>query len=107
MEFNDYQKQALKTAAVKTSDDLILNGVMGLSGESGECIDMMKKHLFQGHDLDRAKLMDELGDVLWYIAITAEGLGYDLNEIAVHNVEKLRKRYPQGFDADRSINRDE
>lgn len=107
MEFNEYQKKALVTAAVKDSDGLILNGVMGLSGESGECIDMVKKHLFQGHDLDKEKMMDELGDVLWYIAITAEGLGYQLNEIAAHNVEKLRKRYPQGFDADRSINRDE
>jgi len=106
MDFNEYQKNALKTASVKENDRLILNGVMGLSGESGECIDMMKKHLFQGHQLDNEKMMDELGDVLWYIAITAEGLGYELNDIAVHNIEKLRKRYPEGFSADRSIHRD-
>ncbi len=107
MNFNEYQEKALLTAGVSDLDKLILNGVMGLAGESGECIDMMKKHLFQGHQLDQEKLMDELGDVLWYIAITAEGLGYRLEDIACHNIDKLKKRYPEGFKAERSINRDE
>ena len=107
MDFNEYQKKALLTAGVSDKDKLILNGVMGLAGESGECIDMMKKHLFQGHQLDKEKLMDELGDVLWYIAVTAEGLGYRLADIASHNIAKLKKRYPEGFKAERSIHRDE
>lgn len=107
MDFNEYQEKALITAGVKEKDKLILNGVMGLAGESGECVDMMKKHLFQGHELNREKLLDELGDVLWYIAITAEGLGYRLEEIATYNIDKLHKRYPAGFQADRSINRHE
>ena len=106
MDFNLYQKNALRTAGVKEKDALVLNGVMGLAGESGECIDMVKKQLFQGHLLDRDKMLDELGDVLWYIAITAAGLGIDLNDIAEHNVDKLKKRYPDGFESKRSIDRD-
>ena len=107
MDFNEYQTKALRTAGVKEKTQLVLNGVMGLAGESGECVDIMKKHLFQGHALDREKLMDELGDVLWYLAITTDGLGYQLEDIANHNIIKLVKRYPEGFNADRSINRDE
>jgi len=107
MDFNEYQKNALKTASVKEKNRLVLNGVMGLAGESGECVDMLKKHLFQGHQLDSEKMLDELGDVLWYIAITAEGLDLKLDDIARHNNEKLAKRYPQGFSAERSIHRDE
>lgn len=107
MEFNDYQKKALRTAGDSEPKKLLLNGVMGLAGEAGECIDLMKKHLFQGHDLDREKLKDELSDVLWYVAAVASGLEIELDEVAVHNVNKLIKRYPEGFDADRSINRDE
>ena len=105
MDFNEYQKQALRTAGVKDNTGLILNGVMGLAGESGECIDMVKKQMFQGHELDAAKMLDELGDVLWYVAITAEGLGLSLEEVAEYNITKLTKRYPEGFAADRSINR--
>jgi NTP pyrophosphatase (non-canonical NTP hydrolase) len=107
MELNQYQQYALRTCGVSEPTGRILNGVMGLAGESGECIDLMKKHLFQGHELNREKLKDELGDVLWYIAVCADGLGLDLDAIAQHNVDKLKKRYPSGFDADRSINREE
>lgn len=103
---NEYQQRALRTASAQTARELILNGVMGLSGESGECIDIVKKHMFQGHNLDREKLIDELGDVLWYIAITAAGLDVGLDDIMQHNVDKLRARYPEGFDAERSIHRE-
>ncbi len=101
----EYQKLAMRTANSLSRDQLLLNGVMGLCGESGECIDIMKKHLFQGHTLDSESLLDELSDVLWYAAIIAEGLGTTLDEVAEHNVEKLRKRYPNGFDSERSIHR--
>jgi len=107
MDFNQYQKHALRTCGVSEPTKRILNGVMGLAGESGECIDLMKKHLFQGHELNREKLKDELGDVLWYIAVCADGLGLEMEDIAKHNVDKLKKRYPEGFDAHRSINREE
>lgn len=101
-----YQKLAMRTASSLSKDQLLLNGVMGLCGEGGECIDIMKKHLFQGHPLDADELLDELSDVLWYAAIVAEGLGTTLDAVAEHNVEKLRRRYPDGFDPERSIHRD-
>lgn len=113
MTFKEYQELAQRTSNGKSLLDInhcavrIINGVIGLSGEAGECADIVKKWLFQGHDLDRNKLIDEISDVLWYCAEAATGLGVSLDEIAEHNIEKLRKRYPDGFDAERSIHRNE
>jgi len=100
---NEYQKAALRTASTTDPKDLILNGALGLCGESGEVADVVKKHLFQGHELDRDKIIKELGDVCWYIAIMAEGLGVDLETVMQMNVDKLMKRYPEGFEAEKSI----
>lgn len=85
----------------------LINGLMGLNGEAGEAIDILKKHLFQGHELDREHLAKELGDVAWYLAVTADALGYTLEEILTMNVQKLRARYPDGFDSDKSVHRKE
>lgn len=104
---NEYQNLALRTANGLTPEQLLTNGVMGMCGEAGECVDMMKKHLFQGHDLDKEHLAKELGDVSWYVAITAHALGYDLDKIFEMNIEKLKARYPEGFDAERSLHRKE
>lgn len=104
---NLYQQAALRTAGTDNFTELLLNGVMGLSGESGECIDMVKKMLFQGHELDHHELAKELGDVAWYLAVTAHAIGYDLETVLEMNIEKLRNRYPDGFDADRSLHREE
>lgn len=104
---NKYQQYALRTSSRGSNGDMVLNGVMGLNGEAGECIDIVKKHLFQGHPLDTDKLVDELGDVLWYVAITADGIGVQLEDIMQHNIDKLRRRYPEGFDAERSIHRED
>ena len=107
MNFNEYQQLALRTASTLDNDKLILNGALGLAGESGEVADLIKKHLFQGHELNKAKIKDELSDIMWYIAIMAQGIGIELDEVPTHNVDKLRKRYPNGFEANRSINREE
>ena len=80
---------------------------MGLAGEAGECVDMLKKHLFQGHELDTYKMAHELGDVLWYIALAAYSMGYGLDEIMQMNLDKLSKRYPNGFSTERSLSREE
>lgn len=78
--------------------DTLLNlGALGLAGEGGEAIDMIKKHLFQNQPIVRDKLIEELGDVLWYIAALAEACETDIGEIALRNRDKLRKRYPDGF----------
>lgn len=103
---NEYQKEALRTErAMSKQYPRILNGVMGMNGEAGECIDLLKKHYFQGHDLDVDHLAKELGDVLWYVAISADAIGYDLEDIMQLNIDKLDARYPDGFEAERSIHR--
>lgn len=104
MGFNEYQELAQRTSSTEPEDKL-LNGLMGMNGESGEAIDVMKKHLFQYHGLDKRKIIDEISDVLWYIAETCTGLNITLEELAIHNIKKLQKRYPDGFEADKSINR--
>ena len=85
--------------------DVLINGVMGLCGEAGEAIDIVKKHLAQGHELDREGLIKELGDVAWYLAETATALGIDLDEVLERNIDKLKKRYPEGFSAEKSQHR--
>lgn len=107
MHANEYQREAMRTAGAHTEKDLLIDGVMGLAGESGECVDLVKKHLFQGHALDEKRLAEELGDVAWYMAITAFAINYPLAKILHENVKKLQLRYPNGFDPQRSRKRDE
>lgn len=108
MTVNEYQKLAMASLNPElTQKDILINAVMGLCGESGEAIDIVKKHLFQGHELDRQKLAKELGDIAWYLAEAATALDIDLDDIFTANIEKLRKRYPDGFDTQRSICREE
>ncbi len=106
IEFDEYQKEAYRLISEEGKKNLVLNGVLGLAGESGECADLVKKHLFQGHDLKKEDLVKELGDVLWYIAETASGLGVSLSEVARLNLEKLHKRYGgSAFSAEKSLHR--
>lgn len=110
MTLNEYQKEAMRTVSgivEINSENLMLQGAMGLNGEAGEVIDILKKYMFQGHDLDKDHVAKECGDCLWYLAILAKGAGYTLDEIAEMNKEKLRKRYPDGFEADKSLHRAE
>ena len=105
---NEYQKLALTTLNPALSKkDVLINSVMGLCGESGEAIDIVKKWLAQGHALDKEKLAKELGDIAWYLAETATALDMDLDDIFQANIDKLKKRYPEGFDTERSIHREE
>ena len=104
---NDYQRMAMRTAGEYDTDyDQLRNAAYGLNGEAGEVIDLLKKHEFQGHDLSNEKLIDECGDVLWYCALLADALGFSLEQVMNRNIDKLRKRYPDGFDKARSINRE-
>lgn len=105
---SEYQQAALRTW--NDSDmpyAMLTNGVMGLCGESGECADMVKKFLFQGHELNREDLAHELGDVAWYLAVTAKAIGYDLDAVFLMNIEKLKRRYPNGFTVEDSVHREE
>ena len=108
MTINENQQLAMKTLNPALSEkDILINGVMGLCGESGEAIDIVKKWLAQGHELDREKLKKELGDICWYLAETATALDCDLEDIMAANIEKLQKRYAEGFDTEKSVNRTE
>lgn len=106
MTINEYQHLAMTTLNPKLSnDEILINGVMGLCGESGEAIDIVKKWFAQGHELDREKLIKELGDVAWYLAEIAHALGVSLEEVLQRNIDKLKERYPDGFKTADSVNR--
>ena len=110
-DFDTYQGLALRTASHESLVDagtMLNTAALGLSGESGEIADHVKKVMFHGHPLDdatRDKIAKELGDILWYCAMGARGIGLGLGEIASMNVEKLKKRYPEGFSTENSLNR--
>ena len=100
-----YQMNALRTAPERNFAEDMAYLTLGLNGEAGECADVVKKWLYHGHDLDMGHLARELGDVLWYVAVMAHRIGYTLDEIMQMNVDKLKERYPNGFEVERSKNR--
>jgi NTP pyrophosphatase (non-canonical NTP hydrolase) len=107
MTINEYQGLAMRTSNRELSkEDHLLNGVLGLVGESGEIADLIKKNRMQGHPIDIEHIAKELGDVCWYIAETATAIGCDMETIMKMNIDKLRKRYPDGFDTERSQHRE-
>jgi NTP pyrophosphatase (non-canonical NTP hydrolase) len=79
--------------------DRVLDAAAGLAEEAGELLGLVRKRAFQHRDVPRETLVEELGDVLWCLAITADSLGVSMNEVAKGNVEKLERRYPDGFAA--------
>ena len=106
MTINEYQKLAMTTLNPELSKrDVLLNSVMGLCGESGEAIDLVKKHMMHGHDFNHEAFAKELGDIAWYLAEAATAIDMDLEEILRMNIDKLKKRYPDGFDPEKSIHR--
>lgn len=132
MNANKYQKLAMRTNDGKASDRLIgkmqeydmkfsndhndnecvdiggiFNACLGLSGEVGEFNDMIKKWVFHEKDLDMEHAKKEADDILWYVAMLCESFGWNMNEIMQMNVDKLKARYPEGFDVERANNRAE
>ena len=108
---NEYQQLALRTESEETKNsgmvERLTQGCLGLCGEAGECADLLKKHKYHGHELDREHFAKELGDVAWYLAVAADAIGCTLDYIFKLNIEKLRERYPDGFDPRRSLHRAE
>jgi len=103
VKINEYQEMAMTTLNPELSKrDVLINAVMGLCGESGEAIDIVKKWMAQGHELDREHLAKELGDIAWYLAEAATALDLPLEDILQANLDKLKMRYPQGFETERS-----
>jgi len=101
-----YQKLAKRSAgAGGDGERRLMVAALGLAGEAGEFANLVKKMTAHGHPYDPASLKDELGDVLWYLAEAATASGLNLEEIGQDNVDKLRKRYPEGFSQENSIHR--
>lgn len=106
MTINEYQELAMTTLNPELEKkDVLINSVMGLCGESGEAIDIVKKWLAQGHELDKEHLVKELGDIAWYLAEAATALDIPLEQVFKANIDKLKKRYPEGFETKRSLAR--
>ena len=96
--FNEYQKLASKTRKIfEQKRDMQADVGLGLAGEAGEVADIIKKHFAGAKELDLTHLKEELGDVLWYIAEACDCFGFTLEDVAKFNIEKLKKRHPNGF----------
>jgi NTP pyrophosphatase (non-canonical NTP hydrolase) len=102
--FTSYQANAKLTA--RTGEGSLANWGLGLAGEAGEVVELIKKHCFHGKALDRESLRKELGDVLWYISAICSEVGLELGDVAEANIDKLFARYPNGF-VEGGGNRDE
>ena len=108
MTINEYQEAAMATLnPALDKKDVLINSVMGLCGESGEAIDIVKKWMMQGHELDKEHLIKELGDVAWYLAEAATALDVPLETVLQGNLDKLRQRFPNGFETEASVHRKE
>ncbi len=107
MNLDDYQQEAARTIPESMTGELLyLNAVLGINGEAGEMADMLKKERFQGHEYSNDQVLNEIGDVLWYLAAACTAMKVGLGTVAKMNIAKLRRRYPAGFSEERSINRD-
>lgn len=105
MNLDEYQKAAGRTEAAIPQRELMIKNAIGLCGEAGETVELIKKHLFHGHPLDKEKLKKEIGDVLWYVAQLAAAAEISLEDVGQANVAKLKARYPEGFTPEASLNR--
>ena len=111
---SEYQKLAMRTNDGEATERLgfltsmdentvvdfggLINGCLGLAGESGETLDMIKKWVFHEKELDKDHLKKEIGDVMWYVAMICESAGFNLDDVLQTNIDKLKARYPEGFD---------
>lgn len=108
MTINEYQELAMRTVNPELDkNQMLINSVMGLCGESGEAIDIVKKWYAHGHELDREHLKKELGDIAWYLSEAVTALDLKLEDVLEANIEKLKKRYPEGFETQKSVERAE
>jgi len=111
MDANTYQQLAGRTlidgpdAEYTDRETMLVWNALGLAGEAGEVANLVKKGVFHRHGVDEAKLIDELGDVLWYVAALCTKLGVSLDAVMTINVAKLQRRYPDGYSSAASLGR--
>ena len=95
MDFAEYEAKAARTINPSLDEkDRLIDAAAGLAEEAGEALSLVRKHLYQGRELDREKLEKELGDALWCLAMTAKAAGLSLEKVAAANVKKLEARHP-------------
>ena len=105
MDHAEYAKEVHRTCRIEDRRELLTLSALGIAGEAGEVVDIIKKVLYHAHALDTSALCTEMGDLLWYMTLLCETVGLTLDDVMQANVEKLRQRYPAGFDAQRSQQR--
>src|ERR1044071_10430003 len=94
-DFSEYERMAARTVNPSlNAKERLIDAAAGLAEEAGEALSLVRKHLYQGRELDRDKLEQELGDVLWCLAMTAKAAGLSLEQIAESNIRKLEQRHP-------------
>lgn len=113
---SNYVENVLRTDAPVTDELLkrliepqtvrLLHAAMGMSTEAGELLDMLKKHIFYGRDLDLVNAGEEVGDNQWYVGLAIDVMRTTMNDILTMNIEKLRLRYPEKFTESDAVNRD-
>lgn len=106
MNFNTYQKLAQNTAGFQDrSEERLVCAVLAMAGEVGELANHVKKGIWHGHGIDREYVLEECGDIMWYLAEVCTSMGIHMDNVAEFNIDKLRERYPTGFSEEASINR--
>ena len=106
MTFDDYAAAAARTENRRLSQgERLMDAAAGLAEEGGEVLGLVRKHLYQGHALERDRVAKELGDALWCLTTVARVAGLSLEDVARANVEKLKARYPEGYSDDASQGR--
>jgi NTP pyrophosphatase (non-canonical NTP hydrolase) len=96
-EFASYQSLAMRTAKPMGVQDDLLHAALGLGSEAGEFSDCIKKHWAYSQPLDRYNAVEELGDLMWYVALACNALGVGMGDVAAQNINKLRTRYPKSY----------
>ena len=112
----NYVEQVMRTAACDlgavadraTRDDMLnlIHAGMGMVTEAGEFVDMLKKSLYYGRPVDEVNLVEELGDVMWYVGLACYALGANMDDVLTTNIDKLRARYPEKFSEESATVRD-
>ncbi len=106
MQLNYYQELAARTDSdQREHKDRLAYGALALAGEAGELVENVKHFLYHGHAFDKANFIEELGDLLWYVAYNARTVGLTLDDVAEANLAKLRRRYEHGYSNAASIAR--
>lgn len=110
MNSQEYIQQALRTESINSHQDPILSdrvehAIFGMVTESGELLDVIKKSKYYQKPVDRARLIEEVGDVMWYLAVFADAMGISFEEMWEKNLAKLKVRYPEKFNETKALNR--